>query len=88
MFKIEYLSRYNLSFRVGVMCLHDIPSRLSPAPTFRTLKNMSAVMLYSYTELLDQLTLKIQNCNFHALLSKSRKIMNCTGIPSVCVSPM
>ena len=36
------------------------------------------------TELLDQLT----HCNIHAIKSKSKNIMNYTGNPSVCVSPM
>ena len=47
MFNIEYLSGYyNLSFRVGVCVYIEIPLRLSPAPTLRALKNMSAVMLH------------------------------------------
>ena len=36
------------------------------------------------TEWLDQLTY----CNIHAIKSKSKNIMNYTGNPSVCVSPM
>ena len=42
-FKIEYLSSYNLSFRVVVLCLHDIPSRLSHIPTIKALKNIISV---------------------------------------------
>ena len=39
MFKIEYLSRGNLFFRVRVFCVSiEIPLRLYPAPTFRALK--------------------------------------------------
>ena len=46
MFKIEFLSSYTLSFRVGYSVYIEIPLRLSPTPTFRALKNMSAVMLH------------------------------------------
>ena len=57
----------------------EILLRLSPAPTFRALKNIRTVMLIFlrisvYTELLDQLTLKIQNCNIRALLSTSKNM--------------
>ena len=39
MFKIEFLSSYTLSFRVGVLCYNlKLRLRLSPAPTFRALK--------------------------------------------------
>ena len=38
MFKIEYLSSYNLSFRVGYCVYIEIPLRFSTAPTFRALK--------------------------------------------------
>ena len=44
MFKIEYLSSYNFSFSGGVYV--EISLRLSPAPTFRALQNMIAVMLH------------------------------------------
>ena len=39
MLKIEYLSSYNLSFRVEVLCLHwNSIEIISPALTFKALK--------------------------------------------------
>ena len=37
MFKIKYLSSYNISFGVGYCVYIEIPLRLSPAQTFRAL---------------------------------------------------
>ena len=53
MFKIEYLSSYNLSFRVGYCVYIEIPLRLSSAPIFGALKKMSAVhdVTFSYVRL-------------------------------------
>ena len=46
MFKIEYLSSYNISFRDEVLCLHWISIEIMPRPTFRALQNTSAEMLH------------------------------------------
>ena len=48
MFKIKYLSSYNLSFRVGYSVYIEIALRLSSAPSFRAFKNMSAVMYVTF----------------------------------------
>ena len=75
MFKIEYLSRYNISFRVGVLCLHWNPIEIKPRPNIRNPKKWAQWCYIFYTlvniEWLDQLILKIQNCNIHALICKS-----------------
>ena len=51
--KYQYLSSYNLSFRMGVLCLHWNSLRLSPAPTFRALKKYErSDVTFSYKPLL------------------------------------
>ena len=45
MFKIEYLSSYSLPCRVYCVYMKK-PLTFSPTPTFRSLKNMSALMLH------------------------------------------
>ena len=47
MFKIEHLSRDNLSFKVGEFCLHWNSIDIMPPPQHsEPLKNMTAVMLH------------------------------------------
>ena len=46
MFKIEYLSSYTLSLRVGYCVNIEILLRLSLVQTFRAIKIMSAVMVH------------------------------------------
>ena len=85
-----FLSEWGYMYYVYI----EIPSRLSPSPTFRALKNIISVICYFFlctsvnTEWRDQLILQMQNFNIHMLISKLKNLMNCTGIPSVCISPM
>lgn len=47
MFKIEYISSYNICFRVGILFYMGIPLKLSPALTFRSLKNERSDVIFS-----------------------------------------
>ena len=60
MFKIEYLSSYNLYFRVGVLCSHWNSIEIKPRPNIQSpLKYERSVVIFLCTfvniEWLDQL---------------------------------
>ena len=91
-----YLVTINLSFKMGVLCLHWKSIEIKPSSNIQSPEKIWAQWCYIFLntfvniERPNQLTLYIWNCNIHALISKSNNstCMNCTGILSVCVSPM
>ena len=64
MFKIEYLSSYNLSFRVGVLCLHWNSIEIKPHPNIQSPKKMSAVMLHFLMHVCEKFNVREENWDF------------------------
>ena len=84
MFNIEYLSSYKLFFRVGVLCFHWNSIEIKPRPMHHS-ERLKIWARWCYIFLCTSVkTWSIQpsnqNCNTHTLVSKSKNIMNCTGI--------
>ena len=77
MIKIEYLSIDTTFLSEWGYCVYiEIPLRLSPVPTFRALKNMSAVMLHFLIHICEyRITWSIDPLNTSMLWYRNQTIL-------------